>query len=733
MATLDEEWSSQMLDPAGLAEARKYYKDDEISAYLQKRLKPGVKTQVLDPTAQPGFIEPGGRMVPPAARSQESGATFGERVMASFKSRPEDRLGYYKSIRGPENVTLSPGGEILLRHNGQWRNVDEPGLSMGDIADFAGDSPEMLGTLLGSWRGKIGQAVVGAMSGDLVKQAIAALGPGSEKPRGVLDRVGELGKAGIGGGVAQGIGFPTNLSPTRFIAEQLNKRLEKLGTSELAQEGRALNMRIDPRNPDQKQLQAQMASEMAQGRVFPLNVAEETADPWAKMILGFAYRNAYGQELAALDKRAKDMAALAMFKRLSGQLGKAGAYSGDFGQAAARAGQASVRDIEDSLAKVGREDFGFLQTPMGSMNTINTARYRNLLDERARYYESMGEMGLPMAKELRGMIPKEASLNPRAVEELMQQYYDKSFGKEGAELYRNLKGASGRKLPRELYDALKADLEEGAKQQGPLGEGARALMGARGKREELLKLRDRLGEIPLLKFMESKGMLTKALGNEGMVGSEQIGAHLLDLMRNGKTTPSEISNMVKMLEPVNPDFVKDLHKYIIDQAIREGSMAGKKGINPAGFDYMAGYKALPPADYLQALYGDVWNPGTKTLGGTVNTDLLKLMRAIQRAETVGQGIPHSPGQTVVSILGHLMGGNFGAAGKQALSQIAFPKTVANFALNPTARGELASTLKGFTEKQGDPYLRGYAEKVLPMLLYELGSSAQRQNRPEVGE
>lgn len=742
-STIAPLWKTSLADNLDFDEerinaARKYgYSDDEIRTYLEKRrtlgqgpVGPGAARQ----PNYPAFKDPSGRMVPAATR-EPSEAGFMERMKASFKSTPEERTAFYKSARGEDNVTVTPAGEILLRQNGKWVNVDSPDLTWNDLADLAGDAPEMLGTLLGGWKNKVWKAAAGSAIGNTIKQAIGGVIEGDSN-RGVLDRAGEVAGSAVAGGVSQAVGNvlggSSPIRPTEIARQQLQKRVDKLGTTELAKEGQEL------------------------GKVFPLNLAEETADPWARMILGFAYRNAYGQELAALDKAAKDRAALAMFKRLSGTLGKAGGFENKtFAEAAEKAGQRSIADIDQSLAQSAKTDYGFLHTPEGAVPAIEPKRLNTLIDEVASYYEGMGtKEGAAMAKRIQGMKPQSPKTGDEATAEALlaelggesggggfrltargvQHLLDK-FG-QGGDLA-SLRTVRGKPFYDELRGALRQDLSEAAGSGGVPGSSpesriAQKLLAARSKTEELQGLKKTLSDIPLLKFMESKGLLEKALGPEGALGMEQVGPHLLKGMREGSITPSEIQNMTKLLQATNPNFHHDLARMVIDEAVKAGKKVGMEGIKPSKFDYRAAYKALPSPEYLGAIYGDIWDPAGKATGMKVANDLGMLMRAIQRAETVGQGIPHSPGTTALGIASHIIKGNFGAATEQALSQVLFPKAVAGIAM-PQARRELMQKMGEATTPRTPGFMDKYLEHGLPPLLYELMNSTPRANRADTGK
>ena len=693
------------LAPEKLTLARKYYSDDEIRARLRGS----------------------GTDTPP--EEQGAGAPWQDRLAASFKSMPEERVAYYKS-KYPDLVSVSPGGEILI----SGKSVNKPGLDWGDVAGLGGDIPELLGVVGGGIAGGVPGAAAGAAAGNVVKQAVGSMIPG-DSSQDVVDRGGEVVKSAVGGAAAQALGGmrPSTLSPTGIIRDYTRKRMERLGTSEAATE----------------------AGQIAERTGFPLNVAEATNDPWMKMILGFAYRNAYGQEYAALDQAAKDRASLAFLKRMSGKLGQAGGFQNkDFTDAAANAARASVRDIEGQLAKVSKEDYGFLAGPLGEQNTIVPTKHNQLIEATAKYYEGMQtQEGVQAAKQLRGMLrmpgrqqppiaeagllPADAgsTLNPRAVQEKLSAYGKDAFGNLPEDFYKQLKSANGRRLDKELWGALRDDLKDAAAAGDA---GAAQLLKARGRTEELHTLREQLAQVPLLDFLRSKGMLNEVMAGGKPFAMETVGPAIVRGMRAAPgepnwISPQEISNMTKLLSQASPSFADDFARMIVDNAVKAGKYSGGEGIRTARFSFEDAYKALPPPHYLQAIYQDTWNPGTRTSGIAIANDLAMLMKGIQRAQQVGLGIPQSPGHTVVGITGHLLEGNLGAAFKQVLAQVLFPKTVGTLAMNPGLRKEISGAVTAAPTAPAPGFLGRYIDKALPAALYEVGSAVQRQNRGETGQ
>ncbi len=150
------------------------------------------------------------------------GAPAGVRAQASFLSHPADRVNLIKKRLGEENVAISPRGEVLWRkpQSNSWHPFDEPGLSWGDVADWAGDTPEIVGGGVGAVVGGVSGAPAGPMSapgmvagaaagsgiGNVIKQAAGRVLLGQPSEMSDLDRAKEAAGATALGGAGQWIG-----------------------------------------------------------------------------------------------------------------------------------------------------------------------------------------------------------------------------------------------------------------------------------------------------------------------------------------------------------------------------------------------------------------------------------------------------------------------------------------------------------------------------------------------
>src|SRR5262245_32037331 len=102
------------------------------------------------------------------------GAPALERIASSFLSDPKAQLAYFKSRH--EDARVGPSG-VEFKQGGQWHRVNPRGLDWGDIASFAGDVPEIAGSVAGGIAGSavgpagtVGGAAAGAGIGNALKQ-----------------------------------------------------------------------------------------------------------------------------------------------------------------------------------------------------------------------------------------------------------------------------------------------------------------------------------------------------------------------------------------------------------------------------------------------------------------------------------------------------------------------------------------------------------------------------------
>ena len=718
--------------------AREYYSEEEIARYRAEQARDvSLRNQAR------GRELAGGEAAPSTnweGVDVSTGAPAWDRFIAGFKSGPEGRLNFYKKRFGESRVRTSPGGELEFYNEPtrKWTRVDEEGMSFKDLADFGGDLPELLGmmaapalratktfaNLLKASEGSRAQSRAlraattaggGAAAGNVARQAAGQATPGGEdvsfsdplKAAVGAEAVGLYSKFSPSLNVARAVaGRPTELSGVgSWMESYLHRRLAQAGSSEVAMEGLRLSKQTG----------------------IPLNLAEITGDPWLKVLLGFAHRSGFGQELALKEAGEKQSAALAMFGRMMERLGGPEAFKNpNYTEAALGAAKSSLGNIQERLKKV---NYGFLDRPEGGMPTIPLIERNRYLRDRVAYYRSMGEPGAPIAKELERLMQGteqgahgEVMANPRLMQQYLQDAGERGFGSLPEKEFPRLSAMAGTKESRDLWAATKQDLENAATANPT----ARALLEARTSTGELLAQREALEKTPLLAFLNSKGMLGDVMEGGKVPAADTVIPHLLNGMTSGKISPGEMGNMTNLMQHTSPEFVDKLAQASLAKAI----VAGIKGKE---FDYAAAVKALPDMHYLQALYKDVWDPGQKASGIQVASDLKLLFRTIERISKFGLGIPQPPQTAALRMGEQVFKGDFQRVFMSALSKIILPRTLARVSFDPSVRESLLAGLQGGVGAAAQKsFLQRFGEQVVPALVYEGGSSVQQRNQAGFG-
>lgn len=134
------------------------------------------------------------------------------RLQYSLEPLESNRRAFLVREFGAENVMQDKEGEVYLRQGGEWRPVNKEGISMADIADVAGSTPEILGAgagaLLGFGTASIPAAAAGAGAGSIIRQGLSsAIGTPQVATTG--ERVAEVGLSTAfgAGGAAVGKGL----------------------------------------------------------------------------------------------------------------------------------------------------------------------------------------------------------------------------------------------------------------------------------------------------------------------------------------------------------------------------------------------------------------------------------------------------------------------------------------------------------------------------------------------
>lgn len=154
-----------------------------------------------------------------AIKPREDGAGFLTRTKFSFADTDKGRKQVLEDEYGKGNAIKSGDRWLVYEGKGKgWNAVDEKGLSWKDIADFAGDTPEMVGGTAGAIAGSglwsIPTAAGGTALGAGAKKLIAKA-MGIEDNQTATEVAKDLGTSALAGGVGQtiGLGLVKGLAP----------------------------------------------------------------------------------------------------------------------------------------------------------------------------------------------------------------------------------------------------------------------------------------------------------------------------------------------------------------------------------------------------------------------------------------------------------------------------------------------------------------------------------------
>lgn len=141
-------------------------------------------------------------------RAEEADLGFLNRAQYSLEPIQSNRDEFLRQKFGKENV-LVRDGETYLKQENQYRPVNQDGIGVSDIAEFAGATPEMIGTGLGVVAGlgpgSIPGAMVGGVAGSAVRQGLSTL-IGTPQVATTTERAMEAGLSGLFSGAIPVIG-----------------------------------------------------------------------------------------------------------------------------------------------------------------------------------------------------------------------------------------------------------------------------------------------------------------------------------------------------------------------------------------------------------------------------------------------------------------------------------------------------------------------------------------------
>lgn len=579
-----------------------------------------------------------------------TGADFMTRIGASFKMTDEGKLGYLKSKYGDANVFRAPDGEIYFREkpNARLTRFDERGLTLKDLADFAGDTPGIVlstlgalgGTVATPGPGNVAGAAAGAAAGNAIKQNISNALPGDDSMSAV-DRVVSMGTdAVLAGGTQYGVNKLVPLAdlgrPSNVVALAAQKAVAAPG--------------------------AQRVIADAVDTGIPVTTAEATGSKVMRSLEDFARRVPFVRDRFEAFDREQAQAAVTKINRVMDDLIPEA-------QTDLRAGQRMQQAFDDTLDRLvtmrreqARNDFGLVGKLSDGKPIIDAknlrAEIRSLIEEFD--VPGAGDANAALVNRAKVLLeeikqPKPGEFAPQLtadqVNRLLQIYSKASAGK-GA-IFDQLDKAQQRMIGARLHRALESDLDSAVATMEkitsePAGEVAKMYVRDPSKPEQiqqagkiaeaLKKAREnyRLASEPINEVRDS--VIGKYLGTETPRTPERIADAML------KMKPSEMQTAFRLLGSADPQLKEGTARLFVERALSNSTEQTADGVRFSAAKFL---KALPDEDMAAVLTG----------GTAPGMEMKKVVNVLQR---VAQK-PAEGSQTAGRLITWSMLGGGGAA------------------------------------------------------------------------
>jgi hypothetical protein len=684
--------------------ARQYgYTDDEISAFLDRggSVGPFVQTPA---SRQPGM---GAGEYSPQERSQLSagqpierqvdrgeGAGFFDRLQASFKSTPKERVDFWRARMGQGNVVVTPNEEIIVQDPeapGKWHPIDPAGADLGDIADLVGDLPEAIGVML-MGPGGILRAGAGALLGNLAKQATGAALPGKVEAR-PLERAGEAATSAALGAGAQGAA--NLLRAPGAIKRKMTEKLTEGIQTDVRAEGLRLEKAVGGMlRPSQVTGSANLAK--AEGFLERNPFASSTM---AKMDLE--------QRMIPIQRRVESI-----LQRISGG---GGAQAEDLGLALKEGLEKAVDVGWDNLSKQAARDFAVLEGAAGKAPAIPLTNFVSGLREIVDLYgqrgygtpaASVAEQATKMIDEIVGKYGENAVVSPAELQRRLAHLGRAAYGKAPS-IFRDVDIPFAREVQRDLHKLLRADLEVAAQGAGQ-GSIPTLLRQARANYETNLEAVHSI----------QNNLLARYLGR----APDQIDpASIADFFL--KTKPGTLRGTLELLENVSPGTANIARAHVLERALETGRTTAQQSGDfvPGSFDMTAFLKALPSKDKLRALFG-----GRGQTSESVLKEISDVVDFTERAVMTKQSgtIQRPQHQQVIALMRNFSVGAFA----HTFGSLGMARVIAS----PEGR----KVFIGMGEAKTPTAMRRAmmaADRVMPGIIYELMKSLDMSTDPNLGE
>lgn len=542
------------------------------------------------------------------------GAPAGVRAGASFLSEPADKLNYVRKRMGEENVAVSPKGDILWRkpQTQKWMPFDEPGLSWSDVADFAGDVPELVGGMAGAAAGAGGASVIGAGvgsgAGNIVKQVVGRALLGQDSQQSAAGRALEAAaSSGLGaGGQAAG-----NL---------LARKLAARGASAADDAAYAAE-----------------SQRLADAIGGSLTKAQQTGNRNARIIEDQVRRNAFGGQVFEKFELEKQVRPLyARLDRIMDSLVQGGADDANLGTVLRDTFQRTVTKLDDLASTQARQDARLFDELVGRTPVIPMERFAQELAVLSKFDQELAQFS-PEARKLaqfaRGTLESlkqsHGRLSADQLQSWMHQFTQASAGR--GVISDAFRPGEGQQVAARFMSALQTDLDNAAQgastmmvpQGVNIGNAAKLL---KQFRENYANNRAAIGEL-------ERTVLAKRFGGKLVPESVERDAEWIKTLR-----PQELERSMEILEINRPGIRELTMRNIIEDAVTRAEQVASKekdayGRIPLSMDSLR--LALPNDDKIKAILG----PNSPTAGeiadvvGYLNRATARTLSTMSNQET----------------------------------------------------------------------------------------------------
>lgn len=486
------------------------------------------------------------------------GSPFFERVGLSIKKTPQGKKSYLEAKYGSGNVSTLPTGGFVVREPGKdWRVVDEPGFTVGDIADIAGPTIEAAPAVLaGISLTPLGPEVSvpgvagAAASGNILRQSLSGMLPGSDE-MGIGQRVADvaisygLGAAGQYGAEKIGRGIEA-VRPHNVIARTVQKSMLNPYARQGARLERSLGIRFSP--------------------------GQKTGAKSQLTLEGLARRHPVSADkVQAFDEQQVNTA----YKFIRGLQSKASPKGGGPVTTGAEVSKGFHMNLDSALSARSfqwAKDFKPVISAAGDhkIMPLNSTRnaIRGIIDDFD--VPGGGDATASLVTRLKGMLGElDKPLSAKQTQRLLQ-IYGKAVRGQG-QLFKDIDKGQQREVGRRVFSALQKDLDDFAEGGVQGNKIVSALRTARANWKQNSQAIDDL----------ENSVLGRLFGGKYDPAPEAIADKFL------RMRGTEISEAARILDQSNPDAMNMIRSHMIEVALRKAAPAAtaeQVAFSPAKFN-----------------------------------------------------------------------------------------------------------------------------------------------------